>query len=589
MYLRSTGALVRATRAAHVSTLYLKSCPFAFVAAAPAIGSRWQSSVAAVAAVGAATPADQTLDPFPDQSVLVNKDTDPDQSANRSQDSAEEEEARKSLVQYIQREGQEGKIVGHGNLQGTKICGRSFVLDETSNVTPSILSIVGRNLYNNPNHPICITRRLIESVFSPDLNYKNHIATDPVVTTHANFDLLGFPADHPGRSRTDTYYVNAGHVLRTHTSAHQHTAFVDLANTTEGESGYTICADVYRRDAIDCSHFPAFHQMEGAYVWQLSHAVSRHLARQQRLKALQRSIATLTKQRDRVIAELGHPVEVQNTPNFDLKTNPPQINHDDEEVSLVVGHLKTSLELLVCRVFQAAKQANLSPVNESEPVKMRWVEAYFPFTSPSFELEVLWQGDWLELLGSGVVQQNILNKAGMNDRIGWAWGIGVERLAMLLFGIPDIRLFWSQDKRFLNQFQAGRITRFEPFSKYPACYKDIAFWVNAGPAPASAIHPQPSASIAAAGGDDIKVAPTEPHPPAFHENDVMEIVRDIGGTLVEDVRLQDEFIHPKTGRKSLCYRINYRSLERTLTNDEVNELHTKVAARLAGDLGVELR
>ncbi|RMZ79530.1 hypothetical protein DV737_g3379, partial [Chaetothyriales sp. CBS 132003] len=523
------------------------------------------------------------------QSVLVNQDTAPQQPLRHCQDPAEEGE-RQSFLRHIQQEGQEGKIVGGGKLHGTKICGRSFVFDQTSNVTPSILNIVGRSLYNNPNHPICITRRLIESVFGPELNFKNHIATDPVVTTHANFDLLGFPADHPGRARTDTYYVDAGHVLRTHTSAHQHTAFVDLANTTQGESGYTICADVYRRDAIDCSHFPAFHQMEGAYVWQLCDAMSRHLARHQRLKALQQSISTVAKQRDRVIADLGHKVEVQNTPNFDLNTNPPQINHDDDEVSLVVDHLKTSLELLVCKVFQAAKQANLSPVDESEPLKMRWVEAYFPFTSPSFELEVLWQGDWLELLGSGVVKQNILNKAGMKDRIGWAWGLGVERLAMLLFGIPDIRLFWSQDKRFLNQFEAGRITRFEPFSKYPACYKDIAFWIDAAPAAASPIDAQPSPSAAAAAaGDTTEAASAETHPPAFHENDVMEIVRDIGGTLVEDVRLQDEFVHPNTGRKSLCYRINYRSLECTLTNDEVNELHAKVAARLAGDLGVELR
>ncbi|RMZ88780.1 hypothetical protein DV736_g3986, partial [Chaetothyriales sp. CBS 134916] len=580
MHLLRTGAFVRATRAAHVSALHQRSClP---VAAAPVVGSRWQSSAAAGV-------TDQPVDSSLGQSVLVNQDIDPQQPAHRGQYQVEEGE-KESFLRHIQQEGQEGKIVGHGKLHGTKICGRSFVFDEISNVTPSILNIVGRNLYNSPNHPICITRRLIESVFSPELNFKNHIATDPVVTTHANFDLLGFPVDHPGRSRTDTYYVNAGHVLRTHTSAHQHTAFVDLANTTQGESGYTICADVYRRDAIDCSHFPAFHQMEGAYVWQLPHTLSRHSARHQRLKSLQRSILTVAKQRERVIADLGHMVEVQNTRNFDLNTNPPQINHDDEEVALVVDHLKTSLEVLVCKVFQAAKQANLSPVNQSEPLKMRWVEAYFPFTSPSFELEVLWQGNWLELLGSGVVKQNILNKAGMKDRMGWAWGLGVERLAMLLFGIPDIRLFWSQDKRFLDQFHADRITRFEPFSRFPACYKDIAFWIDPAPAAASPIHSQPSASVAAAaGGDAAKATPTETHLAAFHENDIMEIVRDIGGTLVEDVSLQDEFVHPKTGRKSVCYRINYRSLERTLTNDEVNELHTKVAARLASDLGVELR
>ncbi|KAL8954385.1 MAG: hypothetical protein Q9193_007268, partial [Seirophora villosa] len=75
----------------------------------------------------------------------------------------------------------------------------------------------------------------------------------------------------------------------------------------------------------------------------------------------------------------------------------------------------------------------------------------------------------------------------------------------------------------------------------------------------------------------------------FHENDVMEVVREIGGDLVEDVRLFDEFQHPASGRKSLCYRINYRSLERTLTNAEANELHGRVEKDLVQKLGVEIR
>ena len=75
----------------------------------------------------------------------------------------------------------------------------------------------------------------------------------------------------------------------------------------------------------------------------------------------------------------------------------------------------------------------------------------------------------------------------------------------------------------------------------------------------------------------------------FHENDVMEIVRDVCGDCVEDVKLLDEFINPKTGRRSLCYRINYRSLERTLTNEEANEYHETVRRKLVEKLGVELR
>lgn len=75
----------------------------------------------------------------------------------------------------------------------------------------------------------------------------------------------------------------------------------------------------------------------------------------------------------------------------------------------------------------------------------------------------------------------------------------------------------------------------------------------------------------------------------FHENDVMELAREVCGDLVEDVRLTDEFVHPKTRRRSMCYRINYRSLERTLTNEETNEMHQRLCTLLAERLGVELR
>jgi phenylalanyl-tRNA synthetase alpha chain len=205
---------------------------------------------------------------------------------------------------------------------------------------------------------------------------------------------------------------------------------------------------------------------------------------------------------------------------------------------------------------------------ETEPLKVRWVEAYFPFTSPSWELEVFWQGDWLEILGCGVVKQELLINSDVPNRVGWAFGLGLERIAMLLFNIPDIRLFWSKDERFLSQFKAGQITRFEPFSKHPACYKDVAFWL-----------PSTAASGGSAAGGAVPV----------HENDIMEIVRGIGGDLVEDVRLIDEFTHPKTSRRSMCYRINYRSLERTLTNEETNDLHEGVRQKLVDQLGVELR
>ena len=71
-----------------------------------------------------------------------------------------------------------------------------------------------------------------------------------------------------------------------------------------------------------------------------------------------------------------------------------------------------------------------------------------------------------------VVEQQILDKNGFQGRRAWAFGLGLERLAMVLFQIPDIRLFWADDQRFLKQFRAGDLrTKFKPYSKYPACFK----------------------------------------------------------------------------------------------------------------------
>lgn len=86
-------------------------------------------------------------------------------------------------------------------------------------------------------------------------------------------------------------------------------------------------------------------------------------------------------------------------------------------------------------------------------VQCRWVDQYFPFTHPSWELEILYNDKWLEILGCGIMRQEILHKAGAVDRIGWAFGLGLERLAMRLYNIPDIRLFWSEDISFTNQFK----------------------------------------------------------------------------------------------------------------------------------------
>lgn len=99
--------------------------------------------------------------------------------------------------------------------------------------------------------------------------------------------------------------------------------------------------------------------------------------------------------------------------------------------------------------------------------------------------------------------------------MGWAFGLGLERIAMVLFGIPDIRLFWSEDPRFRQQFADGSIVPFRPFSKNPPCYKDVSFWL-------------PDAG--------------------FHENDLCEVIRDAGGLLVEEVKLVRRLFSDHRGR-----------------------------------------
>jgi phenylalanyl-tRNA synthetase alpha chain len=169
----------------------------------------------------------------------------------------------------------------------------------------------------------------------------------------------------------------------------------------------------------------------------------------------------------------------------------------------------------------------------------------------------------MEVLGCGVIHEQVLNLSNRSDRRGWAFGLGLERLAMILFKIPDIRLFWTDDERFHRQFVDGSIIEFRAYSKYPPVFKDITFWTS--------------------NGDDNNSGGNE-----FVENDFFDLVRSIAGDLVEKIQLIDSFTHPKTGRSSRCYRISYRSMDRSLTNEEIDELQFKLRDECPS-LGCELR
>ncbi|KAF4528196.1 hypothetical protein B566_EDAN014021 [Ephemera danica] len=399
-----------------------------------------------------------------------------------------------------------------------EILGRHYPSDNWTNVTPRILSHVGRNLHLQEKHPLSLLRaRIVNHIYSKYVNRKGnpifsvYDKLNPVVSTEQNFDSLLIPTNHPSRLRSDCYYVNKNMLLRAHTTAHQ----AELL--AAGLNAFIMMGDVYRRDEIDASHYPVFHQLDAVRLYS-----KQEVFKQENLSSVK-------------FLESGE------------ETPEKQECHSLEVSKFLEQELKLCLENLARNLFG----------NEAE---IRWVESIFPFTHPSWELEVLFQGKWLELLGCGVMKQKILENCGVTERVGWAFGVGLERLAMCLYSIPDIRLFWSTDSGFLSQFSFAEPetpVTYKPISQYPQCKNDISFWL--------------------------------PENNKFEPNDFYELVRGIGGDIVEQVSLVDKFQHPKTQRHSHCYRITYRHMERTLTQAEVNQIHQQIAQAATQQFGITIR
>jgi phenylalanyl-tRNA synthetase alpha chain len=246
-------------------------------------------------------------------------------------------------------------------------------------------------------HVLTATRRELEDIF---LGLGFTVMEGPEVeTVHYNFDALNHSPTHPARARTDTFYVSDQSVLRTHTSPMQ----VRAMEAYPPPLYVVIPGRVYRPDS-DATHTPQFHQIEGLAV--------------------------------------------------------------DEDITL--ADLKGTLLEFARAVFGGERDVRLRP-------------HFFPFTEPSVEVDVscfhcggkgflkdgarcyLCKGEgWLEVLGAGEVDPNVYsyvptteaNAPGYDpEKVqGFAWGLGVERIAMLKHGIPDLRLYYENDLRFLEQF-----------------------------------------------------------------------------------------------------------------------------------------
>jgi phenylalanyl-tRNA synthetase alpha chain len=220
-----------------------------------------------------------------------------------------------------------------------------------------------------------------------------HVEEGPEIETEAhNFDGLNIPADHPARGSSDTFYLEQHPelLLRTHTSPVQVRVLRRLAPDLERLGGIRFVAPgrVYRKDDIDPTHSPMFHQVEGMLV--------------------------------------GKDIGMQ--------------------------HLKGTLEYAMRALFGPDTQIRLRP-------------SYFPFVEPGAELDVscplcggkgcrVCKGSgWVELLGAGLVHPNVLRHAGIDPTVwsGFAFGLGVERTAMMVSQTPDLRLFFENDQRFIRR------------------------------------------------------------------------------------------------------------------------------------------
>ena len=270
-------------------------------------------------------------------------------------------------------------------LSHIRVLEETYPIDDYTNMTPSISSKLSRRLHARKGHPISTLRSLIENHF-PDFAHLSSLS--PIVTPYQNFDSLSFPVDHPGRAKTDSYYINRNVMLRTHTSAHEVEVFA------KGTERWLLTADVYRRDEIDASHYPVFHQMEGAKIFVTDASSIERIEHES--QSLERQLAT-----SNIIIE-----DVQ----YISETNPKQTSHDVRSSEVTAKNLKLCLNSLLYKLF-----ADVAGASKSDPLRVRWIEAYFPFTSPSYEVEVFFRGKWLEILGCGVVLQSTLDRAGITQ------------------------------------------------------------------------------------------------------------------------------------------------------------------------------
>jgi len=232
-------------------------------------------------------------------------------------------------------------------------------------------------------HPLTRVQRELEDIF---IGMGFSIVEGPEVELdYYNFQALNIPENHPARDTQDTFYIAENVLLRSQTSP------VQVRTMEHQKPPIRIISPgrVYRSDALDATHSPLFHQLEGLVV----------------------------------------------------------------DKGITMGDLKGTLEIFAKKLF-------------GDSTRIRFRPHHFPFTEPSAEVDVscfvcggkgcrLCKGEgWIEILGAGMVHPFVLSNCGIDPEVysGFAFGLGIERITMTKYGIDDIRLFYENDERFLEQF-----------------------------------------------------------------------------------------------------------------------------------------
>lgn len=278
-------------------------------------------------------------------------------------------------------------------------------------VAPKVdITAPGKKFTRGHLHPLTLVDREVRHIFRA-MNFS--VVDGPEIETeHYNFDALNIPADHPARDMWDTFWLKTqNYAKRTQTNAEKiprksafvqresallrtHTSPVQVRYMEKNEPPFQIIVPgrVFRYEATDAAHEINFHQVEGLMVGK----------------------------------------------------------------NVTLANFKFVVEEFFKRFFSA--KGGSSSGGKNQKIEFRYRPSYFPFVEPGLEVDIKMGGQWLEIMGAGMVHPRVFEYARYNPDLssggwqGFAFGVGLDRLAMIKYKIPDIRLFYSGDLRFIKQF-----------------------------------------------------------------------------------------------------------------------------------------